>query len=101
MRSIVSAQARHLIDAKRWSRIGLCAGNAYRVALQELLLSAQRDIRLDLIGGGLGTRLSRLKAWLRDPDPISLFMAANRVEERPEHGSTHLASTQRRRKEAL
>jgi hypothetical protein len=61
----VREQAFGIFAAHRWQSIGLCAGKDYRSLLEEALDSAAVHVRADMLGGGLGRRLSALRDWLR------------------------------------
>jgi hypothetical protein len=65
MRSRVLERARHFLDSNDWKTIGLCAGREYQVALEGLSSLVPDGVPFDLIQGGLGPRLTRLRDWLR------------------------------------
>lgn len=80
LRSEISSAARKLIDSERWDRIGLSAGMVYRFALGDSIQVGDEVFRLELLDGGLGSRLSRLKAWLRSTESADLLTVAGRIE---------------------
>jgi hypothetical protein len=63
----VLSEARTIMDSVRWDAVGVCAGKEYRIALQSLLALVPKGTRIDVLGGGLGQRLTYLRAWLRCP----------------------------------
>jgi hypothetical protein len=65
MRPRILERARHFLDSNNWKTIGLCAGREYQVALEGLSSLVPDGVRFDLIQGGLGPRLTRLRNWLR------------------------------------
>jgi hypothetical protein len=88
MKPDVEEKARQLMDLTRWSEIGLCAGRDYLVALEALVSCRPKDVRLDLIGDGLGIRLTRLKEWLRKSSMIEDFAVVGRSDVRLGSGTT-------------
>jgi hypothetical protein len=69
LRPRVSERMRQAIGSGRWAAVGVCASSAYRIALGDISEIVPMSVRLDLIGGGLGLRLTRLKDWLRGSMP--------------------------------
>jgi hypothetical protein len=65
LRPQVLEAARHPLTAECWLEIGLCVGKQYRIALDGISSLIRDDLPLVVIGGGLGQRLTRLRAWLR------------------------------------
>jgi Family of unknown function (DUF6884) len=56
--------ARRALQSQRWQSIGLCLGKTYRTALDGFLEYVPEDARVDVLGGGLGRRLTMLREWL-------------------------------------
>jgi hypothetical protein len=66
MRQRVSEMAGNILRSRRWRSVGVCAGKDYRQALDGLQGILGKGARLDVILGGQGLRLARLKKWLRE-----------------------------------
>jgi hypothetical protein len=49
----------------RWRSIGLCVGKVYRGALHGMEQLAPEGVRVEVLGGGQGRRLTSLHRWLR------------------------------------
>jgi hypothetical protein len=45
--------------------VGICAGRAYRAALEDVSELVPEGVRVDQIVGGQGQRLTALREWLR------------------------------------
>lgn len=58
-------QSGRIFLAKGWGEVGVCVGRHYRAALAGLLEHTPAGVLLRTISGGLGPRLTRLRAWLR------------------------------------
>jgi hypothetical protein len=57
--------AKHVLHSRPWVAVGLCAGREYQSALKGLAEVVPVGVRLDLLHGGLGKRLTALRNWLR------------------------------------
>jgi hypothetical protein len=67
LRPSVARALKRVLKSRPWDVVGVCAGKNYRVSLQDLDSVLPEGVRLDVIGGGLGPRLTRLRAWLHAP----------------------------------
>lgn len=56
--------ARQALQSPRPERIGLCLGKKYSAALDGFRKYAPKSVHVDVLGGGLGRRLARLREWL-------------------------------------
>jgi hypothetical protein len=53
-----------VLRSKRWNSVAVCAGKDYRLALDGFVRLVPSSTRLEMLAGGLGTRLTNLKNWL-------------------------------------
>lgn len=60
----VVGTARNILRSHPWQTVGICAGKNYRSALLGFAEEIPAGIRLDVIEGGLGRRLTALRNWL-------------------------------------
>ena len=60
--------AERVLQSRQWQVVGLCAGKEYQSALDGVTAFIPAGIQLDLLAGGLGKRLSALRAWLRQSE---------------------------------
>jgi hypothetical protein len=65
LRPQVMRTARRVLRSHRWRAVGLCASKEYRSLVKGLAELMPADVRLDLLAGGLGKRLTALRFWLR------------------------------------
>jgi hypothetical protein len=66
LRPQVLQAARHVLQSQAWRAVGVCAGKEYQAVLHGFSDLLPAGVRLDLLGGGLGKRLSALRDWLRE-----------------------------------
>jgi hypothetical protein len=57
---------RQKLESQPWHSIGICAGQEYQKALLGFSSLIPDGATVDLIEGGLGPRLTRLRAWLHE-----------------------------------
>jgi hypothetical protein len=60
----VLGTARNILRSQPWQAVGICAGKNYRSALVGFAEEIPEGIRLDVLEGGLGRRLTALRDWL-------------------------------------
>ena len=65
LHSRVLAAGKRVLGSDHCQEVGLCVGKQYRAALDGLLDVVPAGARVDVIGGGLGRRLTALRGWLR------------------------------------
>jgi hypothetical protein len=61
----VVERARLALQSSNLEAVGVCAGKDYTIALAGLSSLIPKGVRLDLLAGGLGPRLTELRSWLR------------------------------------
>jgi hypothetical protein len=54
-----------VMKSKSWHSIGVCVGKVYRSALDGMDAIVPENARVEILGGGQGTRLANLRRWLR------------------------------------
>jgi hypothetical protein len=64
VRDQVLSTAAVALSSGRWKSIAVCAGRAYRHALDGIREMAPEGVPIAFLGGGLGRRLTNLRAWL-------------------------------------
>jgi hypothetical protein len=53
-----------LLRSREWSAVGVCVGKDYELAMKGIDGATPAGVAVDWIRGGLGPRLTALKAWL-------------------------------------
>jgi hypothetical protein len=66
LRPAVLKRIRELIEGGRISTVGLCLGRDYTRAIEGLDGELPDAVVVEVIGGGLGHRLTRLRDWLQE-----------------------------------
>jgi len=66
----------HVLGSEHWQEVGVCVGKQYSAALGGLLECVPGGARVDVIGGGLGRRLTALRGWLRRVERVESIVAA-------------------------
>lgn len=56
------------LRTKKWCSVGICAGKDYQVALEGVPELVPNGVRVDVIAGGQGPRLTALRRWLSQGD---------------------------------
>lgn len=54
-----------VLRSRKWRSIGLCVGKEYRAVLEGMESFLPEGVRAEVLGGGLGRRLTSLRQWLR------------------------------------
>lgn len=67
LRRTVHARLRQAYTRTTELEIGICLGREYLAAVAGLEQAVPPGVRLTVIGGGLGRRLTNLREWLRNP----------------------------------
>jgi hypothetical protein len=65
LRPQLAEALRAALRGKEWRSVGICAGRAYRAALEDVSELVPEGVRVDQIVGGQGQRLTALREWLR------------------------------------
>jgi hypothetical protein len=65
LRPQVLRVVRRVLRSHPWRAVGVCVGKDYQAALRGFPELLPAGVRLDLLEGGLGKRLSALREWLR------------------------------------
>jgi hypothetical protein len=68
LRPLVVEVAGASLHAKEWRSVGICAGKDYQIALDGIFGLIPPGVRVTLLRGGQGARLSALHKWLRERD---------------------------------
>ena len=68
LRPAVLKQLRKVLRATPIRSVGLCLGRDYRQAVEGLEAQLPEGATVEVIGGGLGQRLTRLREWLNRPE---------------------------------
>jgi hypothetical protein len=66
LRSAVLAKLRKELRSSPVNVVGLCLGRDYRQVIKGFETDLPTAIRIELIGGGLGRRLTKLRDWLHN-----------------------------------
>ena len=53
---------------KKWRSVGICVGKDYQIALEGISELIPDGVRVDVIAGGQGQRLTALRKWLIQSD---------------------------------
>ena len=69
LRPAVLARLRQVARTGRIHSVGLCLGREYMHAVRGFEAQLLADTAVDIIGGGLGLRLTRLREWLNRAGP--------------------------------
>jgi hypothetical protein len=64
LRPTVIDKLGQVLQSATWRCVGLCVGKGYRAALDGMELLLPESTHVEVLGGGLGRRLTALKAWL-------------------------------------
>jgi hypothetical protein len=64
LRPVVLKRLRKVLRADSIRSVGVCLGADYREAVEGLEAQISEGTRVEVIGGGLGRRLTRLRDWL-------------------------------------
>jgi hypothetical protein len=72
LRPVVLETARRTLESRPWQAIAICVGKHYRATLDGLVQFVPESAELSYIEGGLGRRLTNLRAWLRFPASAAL-----------------------------
>ena len=64
LRPTILTAVSQVLQSQRWEAISICMGKSYREAAAGFLLYVPEGVRLEVIGGGLGKRLTQLHKWL-------------------------------------
>jgi hypothetical protein len=72
MRAGVLARLRTRLDDATYLEIGLCLGRDYLSALTGYEAIVPAKTKIVTLGGGLGSRLTRLREWLRTSRPAEV-----------------------------
>ena len=64
LRPRVLRVARRILASRSWRAVGICVGKDYQVALEGLAELIPERVRVDLMRGGQGPRLTALRDWL-------------------------------------
>lgn len=67
LRPRVLKVAQRVLASQPWLAIGICAGKDYQLALEGLSELIPDGVRVDMIRGGQGPRLTALRDWLHQP----------------------------------
>lgn len=67
LRPVVLKRLRKVLLVSRIQSVGLCMGRDYRQAVEGLEAQLPQGATVEVIGGGLGQRLTRLVEWLNRP----------------------------------
>ena len=70
LHSRVLEAGRRFLGSHHWQEVGLCVGKQYRAALAGLVECVPGGAQVDVIGGGLGRRLTALRGWLRRTERV-------------------------------
>jgi hypothetical protein len=65
LQSSISRVLKVVLAERPWKEIGVCVSRDYMRPLAACLGSSSSCTRISLLGGGMGQRLSALKAWLQ------------------------------------
>jgi hypothetical protein len=70
LRPSVLEAARGVLRSRAWSAVGVCAGKDYQLALEGLVELVPDGVRVDVVRGGLGPRLTALRTWLMQGESL-------------------------------
>jgi hypothetical protein len=59
-----------VLQSRRWHSIGICVGKEYGAALAGMKSLLPYEVQVELLGTGLGRRLTSLRQWLRREGPF-------------------------------
>jgi hypothetical protein len=72
LRPAVLKDLQRVLMARRWTAVAVCVGKGYRRALIGFEQFLSEGTSIEILGGGLGPRLTSLYHWLRFSAPATI-----------------------------
>jgi hypothetical protein len=68
IRPVVEEKLLGVLRAEAWQAVGICMGRAYMGTIAGFQGAAPATVKIEILPGGLGRRLSSLRRWLGEHD---------------------------------